>query len=206
MGAYPALARNIGDATHGPDQDGALFASRYVVVDEGVPDALSRDFASVLIARELGFRSVLVPEAVCLVPRTPSLIDEYKRKVRTITRGLQTVLYYRSMMNPIRFGVFAWMLASHKLVRWLIPPAWLGAWVGVILLAVLFLPPIIAGSVLLATLLFFTIVWWWPVKGTNPPWLIRMMAFGGMSILAGCHAWINTIRGEADPVWEPTRR
>src|SRR5206468_8361687 len=30
---------------------------------------------------------------------------------------------YRGLLNPLRYGAFAWMLASHKLCRWLAPPA-----------------------------------------------------------------------------------
>ena len=65
--------------------------------------------------------SISVHEAVCFVSRTPSLRDEYRRKVRTMTRGLETLFYKRQLLNPFRYGWFAWMLFSHKLCRWLVP-------------------------------------------------------------------------------------
>src|SRR5258708_6523311 len=90
---------------------------------EAVGPGLSRDFAAALRARARGYRAVSVPEAVCVVPRAPGLHQEYRRKVRTVARGLATLLLYRRLLNPLRYGVFAWMLASHKLSRWLAPVA-----------------------------------------------------------------------------------
>src|SRR5207245_7881979 len=88
-----------------------------------VPEDLSRDFAAALTAREHGRRAVSVPAALCLVPRGASLRQEYRRKVRTITRGLATLTHKRALLNPLRYGVFAWMLFSHKVCRWLVPGA-----------------------------------------------------------------------------------
>src|SRR5690606_3027473 len=52
---------------------GCFFAIRRSLFDSIFPEALSRDFASPLIAREHGYRSVSVEEAVCYVARTRSL-------------------------------------------------------------------------------------------------------------------------------------
>src|SRR3989441_5638657 len=111
---------------------------------------MSRDFAAGLVARERGFRALSVPDAVCFGPRIPSLRRKSRRKVRTIARGIETLVFKRHLLNPVRFGLFAWILASRKVCRWLIPhvgvlalPAllWLaatvpGAWWGVAPVAV----------------------------------------------------------------------
>src|SRR3954467_1797077 len=65
-----------------------------------------------------GYRSVSVPAAVCMVPRSAEIRTELRRKVRTMARGLSTLFYHRGLMNPIRYGGFAFMLISHKLLRW----------------------------------------------------------------------------------------
>ncbi len=96
---------------------GCLYAIRAELHREAVGPGLSRDFAAALRARARGYRAVSVPEAVCVVPRAPGLHQEYRRKVRTVARGLATLLVYRRLLNPLRYGVFAWMLASHKLSR-----------------------------------------------------------------------------------------
>src|SRR3989441_3834563 len=114
---------------------GCLYAIRADLHRCYVPEALSRDFAAALTAREHGRRAVSVHEAVCFVPRSASLRQEYRRKVRTITRGLATLAYKRALLNPARHGVFAWMLFSHKLCRWLVPWALLAAVVALVVLA-----------------------------------------------------------------------
>ena len=74
-------------------------------------------------------------EAVCIVPRTRALNSEYHRKVRTMLRGLNTLWHMRSLLNPFRYGRFAWMLMSHKVSRWLGFLTLPLAGVGVLLLA-----------------------------------------------------------------------
>src|SRR5439155_18332143 len=113
---------------------GCLYACRRRLYMRLVPEALSRDFAAALMAREAGYRSVAVRDAVCYVPRVASLHAEYRRKVRTITRGWQTLVYMRHLLNPFRYGLFAWMLFSHKICRWLAPWAIGLAIVGLIAL------------------------------------------------------------------------
>ena len=49
---------------------GCFFAIRRRLYEDAFPVSLSRDFASALIAREHGYRSVSVDEALCYVPRT----------------------------------------------------------------------------------------------------------------------------------------
>ncbi len=116
-----------------------------------LPEQLSRDFAAALHAEEHGYRAVSVPEAVAYVPRAGSLKAEYRRKVRTMGRGMRTLWYKRHLLNPFRHPTFAWMLWSHKIARWALPWAALGG-----LLALLVLAPrhpwaaVMAGLALLA--------------------------------------------------------
>src|SRR5690606_27846349 len=100
---------------------GCYYAIRPELHRLPLPEALSRDFSSALHAREHGYRAVSVPQATCAVPRGTSLKKEYRRKVRTITRGMQTLWYKRHLLDPVRYGSFAWMLWSHKICRWMLP-------------------------------------------------------------------------------------
>src|SRR5947207_8718962 len=102
---------------------GCLYAIRAALHRDAVPEDLSRDFGAALLARRRGYRAVSVPEALCFVPRSASLRQEYRRKVRTMARGLRTLWALRALLNPLRYGVFAWMLWSHKVCRWLVPGA-----------------------------------------------------------------------------------
>ena len=169
------------------------------------PDALSRDFASVLIARERGFRSVSVVAARCVVPRTVSLRAEFRRKIRTMARGLATLWYKRALLNGRRYGVFAFMLFSHKLCRWLvylaIPPALL----GLVVLAVTNR----AAAVLLAAAIAGAGVGLLALRAGDRRPLARPIALCGYlvgSVTAGVLAWVTFFRGRRLPMWEPTRR
>jgi len=185
---------------------GCFYASRRALHMQTVPETLSRDFAAPLIAREHGFRSVSVPDAVCYVPRTTSLQQEYRRKIRTMTRGLQTLFYKRHLLNPIRYGRFGFMLLSHKLIRWLVPwaavvaVAGLGvaalgrAWWGVLGLSA-------TGAVVAAAI----VAWRWP-EARPLPRVLRVPAYLVWGVVAGLQAWGNALRGEVQPVWDPTRR
>src|SRR5437868_1711472 len=99
---------------------GCFYGIRARIYESSFPEELSRDFASALMARAHGLRAVSVDEAICYVPRASALRSEFRRKVRTMARGLETLWRWRRMLNPVRYGSFAIMLLSHKLCRWLV--------------------------------------------------------------------------------------
>ncbi|HVZ77933.1 MAG TPA: glycosyltransferase, partial [Gemmatimonadaceae bacterium] len=133
---YEMLVRDLETRAGGiVGASGCLYAIRRALHALPVPEALSRDFSSALNARLHGFRAVSVPSALCYVPRGATLRQEYRRKVRTMARGLGTLWHRRALLDPLRYGGFAWMLASHKLVRWLLPWASVAMVVALALLA-----------------------------------------------------------------------
>ena len=185
---------------------GCFYASRKPLHMEMVPEALSRDFAAPLIAREHGFRTVSVPRATCVVPRQASVRREYRRKVRTMTRGLETLFYKRHLLNPWRYGRFALMLWSHKLLRWLVPWAALLGLAGVVVSALDGAWWGVAGVVLAVAGFAAAIVAWRAPEDRQLPRIVTTPAYVFWGLLAGLHAWINALRGEVNSVWEPTRR
>jgi cellulose synthase/poly-beta-1,6-N-acetylglucosamine synthase-like glycosyltransferase len=184
---------------------GCFYAIRRDLHRHALPEALSRDFASALTAREHGFRAVSVDEAVCLVPRTSSLQREYLRKIRTMARGLATLWYKRGLLNPLRYGSFAWMLWSHKLVRWLV---FLAAPVALGALAVLSLrrPPALALLGLAVAGIAVGAVAMRAPEGRKLPRPVALCGFLLASHLAGFLAWWRFFEGKRTPIWEPTRR
>lgn len=184
---------------------GCLYAIRRELVAHAFPEDLSRDFASCLIAREHGFRAVSVDEAVCFVPRAKSLSSEYRRKVRTMVRGLQTLWYKRALLDPLRFGRFACFLASHKLVRWLV---FLTLPLSLFGLALLAIESAVARWLLLAALLGLAVglvgIRWESGRGAPRP--LRLLAFAVASCVAGLVAWLKAFAGHRAAIWEPTRR
>jgi hypothetical protein len=184
---------------------GCFYAIRQALHRAPLPPELSRDFASALVARENGFRAVSVDAAVCLVPRTGSLQREYKRKARTMARGLQTLWFKRHLLNPFRYGSFAWMLWSHKLVRWLV---FLTAPLSLVGLLLLTPASVLARWGAIGALLGI-LLGWIAMKapdGKRLPRLVSICGFVLVTHLAGFLAWTKALRGESNSIWEPTRR
>jgi cellulose synthase/poly-beta-1,6-N-acetylglucosamine synthase-like glycosyltransferase len=184
---------------------GCFYAIRRFIHDTHLPEHLSWDFASALVARERGFRSVSVGDAVCIVPRTAEIRTELRRKVRTMARGLSTLMYKRALMNPIRYGSFAFMLISHKLLRWL---PYLLAPVALIALGVLALASDVARGALVAALAGLAVGVFgmrrnaWGVA-RRP---VALVGFAVAAFTAGFMAWIEALRQRKLATWDPTPR
>jgi cellulose synthase/poly-beta-1,6-N-acetylglucosamine synthase-like glycosyltransferase len=184
---------------------GCLYAIRKDLHMLFMPEHLSRDFGAALTAREQGYRSVSVPDAVCYVPRSPSLRREYRRKVRTMARGLRTLWYKRALLNPVRFGLFAWMLSSHKLSRWLVPWALV---LGAVALAALaprhwWSALALAGGGVAALV---ALIGWMRSEERPLPRLIALPTYAVTGTIAALQAWITALGGKGTALWEPTRR
>jgi hypothetical protein len=185
---------------------GCLYAIRGDLHSHLLPEALSRDFAAPLVARQNGYRSVTVNDALCFVPRAPSLRREYTRKVRTITRGMETLFYKRALLNPFRYGLFSWMLFSHKVCRWLVPWALVVLVLGIAALGVTEPWARVPGLLILAGGLLALIGWFWPEGRRRIPRPFAIPAYIAVANIAVLRAWFKAMRGELNPIWEPTRR
>jgi cellulose synthase/poly-beta-1,6-N-acetylglucosamine synthase-like glycosyltransferase len=184
---------------------GCYYAIRRPLVNESFPAELSRDFSAPLHTRLNGLRTVSVEDAVCLVPRARSLKAEYRRKVRTMARGLRTLFAFRRLLNPFRYGRFAWMLFSHKLARWLVflfLPLMIP---GLLLLSPTWPMAALVGAGLLTGSLSALLAWRWP-EGKAMPRLLSLPAFAMLTCVAAFQSWMRALSGRNDAIWEPTRR
>lgn len=166
---------------------------------------LSRDFSAALTARLHGYRAVSVDSAICYVPRTAALAREYTRKVRTISRGMETLYHNRQLLDLERYGAFAWKLISHKVLRWLVPHAAVLGFVGLVLLSwhSRFAALLVIGAVALCVVAF--VVSRLP-DGKPVPRLVSLVAFALSANMAVIHASWRFTMGHEDHIWEPTRR
>lgn len=184
---------------------GCFYAIRSHLHRLPLPEAYSRDFSAALHSWEHGMRPVSVSRSVCYVPRTTSLKKEYRRKVRTITRGMQTLWFKRKLMNPFRYGRCAWMLFSHKVCRWSLP--WAAGAAGI---AVLTLAPVsrvaLAVSLLGIGTLLLAAIGWTKADNDSVPKIFSVPAYLVAGNLAAAHAFMRAVSGARDALWEPTRR
>jgi glycosyltransferase involved in cell wall biosynthesis len=184
---------------------GCCYAIRSDLHRLPIPPDLSRDFSAPLTARAHGFRSVSVDDAIAFVPRTTSLRREYARKVRTIARGMETLFRSRQMLDPMRYGAFAWKLISHKVCRWMLPLSAIPAAIGVLILARshAWAAWLAAAGVLLALVALAGALW---PESRRMPRVVSVVAFGVAANVAVIHAVARVLHGRDDKVWEPTRR
>jgi glycosyltransferase involved in cell wall biosynthesis len=183
---------------------GCFYGARRCIHAKPLPPELSWDFASALNARLQGYRSVSVNDAICIVPRAREIRSELTRKVRTMARGLGTLFYFRELMNPFTYGGFAFMLVSHKLLRWL---PYLLAPVAYAALCYLAVESVgarvilgIASAGLVAGVVGIR-------RGDSG--LPKPLALAGFLVAvcsAGFLAWMAAFRNSQLAMWEPTRR
>jgi hypothetical protein len=106
-------------------------------------------------------------------------------------------MYFRDLLNPIRYGRFAVMLFSHKLCRWLVPlslpPALISAVYVIVQEPGLAIATCVAGGLLTA------------IAAARRTWL-RILAYGLLVQAATISAWLRFIQGQQMAIWNPTSR
>lgn len=184
---------------------GCLYAVRRDIHTVEMPVNLTRDYGAVAFAREGGYRAVSVDRATCQVPRQSSLKKEFRRKARTMTRGLKTVWYRRTLLNPFKYGLHSWKVFSHKYCRWLVPVVLVvasGAVVGLGFEDPRALPLVGLGALVAV---FALLGWAWPDEASAPK-LFTIPAYLVIANVAALRGWWNLFRGASSGVWSPTRR
>lgn len=120
-GRYELALRRLESRLHSiVGASGSFYAQRRELCEPFVPN-LAPDFLSVLRTVQRGSRAISWPGARGSMTAVEKVGDEFERKVRTVLRGLTTLRQHTALLNPLRYGVFAFELLSHKLARWLVP-------------------------------------------------------------------------------------
>jgi len=178
---------------------GSFFAARREVCRNWATDRQS-DFSTLLNAVDLGLRGVLDPHTAGYYRNIANSARETERKTRTVVRGIAVLARHVRMLNPFRYGLFAWQLASHKLCRWLVPFAMIGAAAGN---AALVADAAFYRLTFAAQLAFYAIA----LAGlrTGAPRL-RIPAFLVSSNAAILAAWLRFASGERAAAWTPSER
>ena len=168
-------------------------------------DFLVVDFTTALDVRELGYRTVSEPEAIAYVKTVASPEKEFARRVRTATRGLVGLLHKRRLLNPFRFGFFAFQLASHKLLRFLVPGLLILLLISNVMLAE---AGLIYLSILVLQAVFYTnaLIGYLLKERAGLPRVFSFPLYFVMVNWAILVAWARVFQGKTDATWVPTRR
>ncbi len=103
---------------------GCLYAVRREAYREINP-ALISDFVISMKMREQALRTVLAADALCYEETLNQGAHELSMRVRVAIRSINALICERQFLNPWRYGLFAWQLWSHKLLRYASPFLWL---------------------------------------------------------------------------------
>jgi cellulose synthase/poly-beta-1,6-N-acetylglucosamine synthase-like glycosyltransferase len=114
--------------------DGAIYAIRKHLYQELEQQDIS-DFVNPLQIIAQGFRGVFDPDAMCFEKTAGDFRKEARRKERIVNRSFRGLMKVSEVMNPLKTGVFAFEVISHKLLRWLVPLMLVGIAFGSIWLA-----------------------------------------------------------------------
>jgi poly-beta-1,6-N-acetyl-D-glucosamine synthase len=99
--------------------DGALYAIRREFVLPLPPDTITDDWFMATGVLGRGKRIVYVADAIGYEDAAESVAGEFKRKVRMIAGGYQSLFRRAGLfLNPFRYPAIAFMIVSHKLLRW----------------------------------------------------------------------------------------
>lgn len=99
---------------------GSFYAQRRELV-QVFPEGVAPDFLSVLNTVKSGKRAVSSQDAIGHMTSVSDSANEFKRKVRTLIRGMTALFREAELLNPFRYPLFAFFLLSHKVMRWLVP-------------------------------------------------------------------------------------
>ena len=182
---------------------GSFFAARREVCHPWTVDQQS-DFRVLLNSIERGLRGVADPKATGYYRRIADERREFDRKVRTVVRGLAVLGHHLRLLNPLRYGLFAWQLFSHKLCRWLVPAGMLVALVSNV--AIADRSALYAGTLALQAAFYVVALIGLVLGPEKCSTVVRLPAFLVMANAAVLQAWYRFLRGERMVAWTPSQR
>ncbi|MEM1373310.1 MAG: glycosyltransferase family 2 protein [Pseudomonadota bacterium] len=99
---------------------GSIYAIRRALTGPINPGCADDFVMSVRVVHD-GYRLAFEPDAVTEEHITEKLRQEAGRRVRSTEMGWRGLMENRSLLNPVRHGLYAWQLFSHKFLRRLVP-------------------------------------------------------------------------------------
>jgi glycosyltransferase involved in cell wall biosynthesis len=200
---YEMLVRRLESDFHSlVGLSGSCFAIRRRLCASW-PSHLASDFMGALHTARGGCRAVADASARGRFAAVGSPGAEMRRRIRTFLRGITVLMANVDLLNPFRYGRFAFQLASHKLARFLVP---------LLLLSMLVISGLASGDGLLRALFWLQLVFYavGTVGGSVPflqrNGLVRVAHYFTMVQWAMLVAWVKYLSGQQQVTWEPSRR
>jgi cellulose synthase/poly-beta-1,6-N-acetylglucosamine synthase-like glycosyltransferase len=182
---------------------GSFYAQRKALCQR-FQEGMAPDFLSVLRTIEQGFRAVSDPAAVGTMTSLKDPGLEFERKVRTLIRGMTTLFANARLLDPFRFGVCAFALFSHKVMRWLAPAFLLAALLSA--LAMIESPWYFAAFLAQAAFYLCALAARSGVGRLDRLLVGRICLYFTVANAAVLAAWFQYLRGMRQELWTPSPR
>jgi hypothetical protein len=183
---------------------GSFFAARKTVCKEWATD-LPSDFNTLLNSVKIGLRGVSDPDSIGYYHNISDERKEYGRKVRTVLRGISAFMKSLDLLNPFRYGLFAWQIFSHKLCRWLVPFAMILALIINLSLLAIYDPSFLYIPAFIVQIIFYAVAVLGIATRSAKPF-IKIPAFFVLVNASILTAWYYYFRGESMVMWTPSER
>jgi len=205
-GRYELMIRGLESRVHSVvGASGSFYAQRRALCPT-FPAGLAPDFFSVLRTVRAGSRAVTEPRAAGQMTAV-SVRDEFGRKIRTVLRGITTLGEERALLNPARYGVFAFELWAHKVLRWLVPVFLVALLVSSVALAALAArSPFFLVCAVAQGLFYLAAMAGALVPALNASRVVRIAFFFTIANVAILVAWQRYVAGVRQELWAPSRR
>lgn len=183
---------------------GSFFAARRSVCVDNWDIYSPSDFNTALNSARIGLVAVTAPDVLGFYQDVADASKEFQRKVRTVIRGVTALSRHPEVLNPFQFGMFAFQVFAHKLMRWAAP------WFQIVFL---FSSLLLAGKggiyllALVAQLAFYGLV----LAGHLYPTLrahsaVKIPYFFVQVNIATVQATVSFLLGRRMTVWTPSKR
>lgn len=100
---------------------GEIFAIRKALWRSVPADTIIEDFVITMRLVMDGHRAIYDPEAVSEEEASPSVGEEFKRKVRIVAGGWQAIVRLWPLLLP-HHGIVTFQYVSHRVLRWIVVP------------------------------------------------------------------------------------
>jgi glycosyltransferase involved in cell wall biosynthesis len=182
--------------------DGAIYAMRRSLYRD-LAAAEVNDFLHPIHAALAGFESRFEPDAYTLEPPSRDGSQEFRRHVRIVAQGMHLLRRWMPALVAAGRWRAAWMLLSHRALRWLNTPA-LAALLG----ATLWLLPqgavyrfALAGQ---AAFYLLALAGWLAERAGRRLGRLAIPYYFCLVSAAGVAGFVRFVRGRAEAVWAPT--
>lgn len=182
---------------------GSFFAARRSVCHQW-DERVQSDFGTALSCVRAGMRAISDRRVVGYYKNIIDTRREYRRKLRTVTRGMGSLLIRAEVLNIFRYGRFSLEVFSHKVMRWATPWFLLLALGTNVALAIQ--SPFYRVLLVLQLGLYLSPLAMWVAPGLRKIGVARIGVYFVEVNVAILHAALLTLSGRMILTWEPSKR